>query len=149
MPQENREQDSIAAFWLRGAAATLERAGLDVRALFAEAGPYLTALLDPDARFPSDKISLLWELAVTRSGNPAIALANWNAVRPAMFDVVGYAMMSSQNLLGLLKQIVRYLHIVADAGTLTLTENPEGHRLILEVFGRERPVPRQRYEFVS
>jgi AraC-like DNA-binding protein len=107
----------------------------------------LAALNDPDARFPTEKISVLWQLAVTRSGNPAIGLACSSVAKPAVFDVVAYAMMSSPNLLGILDRAVRYVGILSDAATLTVTDNYEGHRLILELFGGEHPVPRQRFEF--
>ena len=63
---------------------------LDVAALFDEAGLDTVALSDPDSRFPTEKVSLLWELAVARSGNPTIGLAKSNIVRPASFDVVAY-----------------------------------------------------------
>jgi AraC-like DNA-binding protein len=102
---------------------------------------------DADARFPTEGISLLWQLAVTRSGNPAIGLASSSVVKPGSFDVVAYAMMSSPNLLGMLERAVRYVDILSDAATLTITDNHEGHRLILELFGGEHPVPRERFEF--
>ena len=107
----------------------------------------MAALSDADARFPTEGISLLWRLAVTRSGNPAIGLANSSVVKPGSFDVVAYAMMSSANLLCTLERAVRYVDILSDAATLTITDDPEGHRLILELFGGNRPVPRQRFEF--
>jgi len=68
-------------------------------------------------------------------------------VRPASFDVVAYAMMSSPNLLGLLERLVRYVGIVSDAANLAVTEDQEGCRMILELFGGGQPVPRQRFEF--
>ena len=147
MRQEDADQTSCAAFWVKGVAETLKAVGLDVQALFEETGLESAALDDPDARFPTEKISLLWQLAVTRSGNPAIGLANSAAARPASFDVVGYAMMSSPNLLGVLEGAVRYVDILSDAATLAVTEDREGYRLILELFGGKLPVPRQRFEF--
>ena len=147
MRQEKADQTSCAAFWVKGVVDTLEAVGLDVPALFEEAGLELAALNDPDARYPTENISLLWELAVTRSDNPAIGLANSKMVKPASFDVVAYAMMSSPNLLGILEGAVRYVDILSDAATLTTTDDHEGHRLVLELFGGKLPVPRQRFEF--
>jgi hypothetical protein len=147
MNQRDADQTSCAAFWVKGVAETLGAAGLDIPALFEQAGLELAALNDPDARFPTENISLLWQLAVTRSGNPAIGLANSNVVKPGSFDVVAYAMMSSQNLLGILKRAVPYVEILSDAATLTITDDREGRRLILELFGGKQPVPRQRFEF--
>ena len=147
MKQEKADQTSCAAFWVKGIAETLEAAGLDIDVLFEEAGLELAALSDADARFPTEGISLLWQFAVARSGNPAIGLVNSGVVKPGSFDVVAYAMMSSSNLLGTLERAIRYVDILSDAATLTLADDREGHRLILELFGGKHAVPRQRFEF--
>ena len=147
MSEKRADQTTCAAFWVNGIAETLEAAGLDTHALFNEAGLELTALSDADARFPTEGISLLWQLAVTRSGNPAVGLTNSSVVKQGSFDVVAYAMMSSANLLGALERAVRYVDILSDAATLTVADDREGHRLILELFGGKHPVPRQRFEF--
>jgi AraC-like DNA-binding protein len=147
MAQMNGDQHSSAAFWVKGIAETLKAGGLDVTALLDEAGLDAAALSDPDARFPTERVSLLWRLAVARSGNPAIGLLTSSVVRPASFDVVAYTMMSSPNLLGILKSLVRYVGIVSDAASVAITEDPEGCRMILELFGGGQPVPRQRFEF--
>ena len=83
--------------WVRGMVLAIEQEGLDGRALFAELGLDHAALDDPDARFPQDDMSRLWQLAVQRSGNPAIAL-NIARVHTPAFPVLGYALMSSRNL---------------------------------------------------
>ena len=147
MTRRTGDQHTCAAFWVRGIAETLEATGLDVAALLNEAGIDMMALRDPDSRFPTERVSLLWQLAVARSGNPAIGLVSSNVVKPASFDVVAYMMMSSPNLLGLLERIVRYVGIISDAASLAVTEDHEGYRMILELFGGGEPVPRQRFEF--
>jgi len=147
MARMNGDQHSCAAFWVKGIAETLKAGGLDVPALFDEAGLDTEALSDPDARFPTERVSLLWQLAVARSGNPAIGLLTSNVVRPASFDVVAYTMMSSPNLLGTLKGVARYVGIVSDAASLAVTEGHDGCRMTLELFGGGQPVPRQRFEF--
>jgi len=147
MNVKSADQTTCAAFWVKSIAETLQAAGLDTHALFKEAGLELAALSDADARFPTEGISLLWQLAVTRSGNPAIGLTNSSVVKPGSFDVVAYAMMSSANLLGTLERAVRYVDILSDAATLTIADDREGHRLILELIGGKQSVPRQRFEF--
>jgi AraC-like DNA-binding protein len=84
---------------------------------------------------------------VARSGNPTSGLAKSNIVRPASFDVVAYTMMSSPHLLGILESPNRYVGIVSDAASIVISEDDEGYRMILELFGGGRPVPRQRFEF--
>lgn len=80
--------------WVQGIVLALELEGLDGRQLFAELGLDYQALQDPDARFPQDAMSRLWQRAVALSGNPAIALNIARVRRPA-FHVVGYALMSA------------------------------------------------------
>jgi len=147
MPKKIGHQLSSAAFWVKGVAETLKAEGLDVSALFHEAGLNAMTLSDPDSRFPTERVSLLWQLAVARSSNPAIGLATSNVVKPASFDVVAYTMMSSPHLLGVLERLNRYVAIVSDAASLIVEEDDEGYRMILELFGGGQPVPRQRFEF--
>jgi AraC-like DNA-binding protein len=122
--------------------------GLDVCALLALAGIDPATLEAPGARLSTEKISRLWELAAERSGNPAIGLAQHQVARPASFDVVGYTMMSCANLRCAFERLLRYLLILSDALTMSLSEEPGGFRVTFEIFGGSRPVPRQRLEFI-
>ena len=147
MTRKKGDQRGCAGFWVRGIAEALKAEGLDVGVLFGEAGLDMAALSDPDSRFPTEKVSLLWQMAVARSGDPAIGLANSSIAKPASFDVVAYTMLSSPNLLGILERLSRYVGIVSDAASVVVTEDDEGYRMILELFGGGQPVPRQRFEF--
>ena len=126
---------TTAAVWVKGIAEMLAAEGLDVRALLAAAGIDPAALDAPGARLPTEKISRLWELAVERSGNPAIGLAQHQVARPASFDVVGYAMMSCANLRAAFERLIRYLLILSDALTMTMREEPAGYRVTFVLFG--------------
>jgi len=137
-----------AAVWVKGIAEMLAAEGLDVHTMLTAAGIDPAALEAPGARLPTEKISRLWELAVERSGNPAIGLAQHQVARPASFDVVGYAMMSCANLRGAFERLIRYLLILSDALTMTMSEEPAGCRVTFVLFGGARPVPRQRIEFI-
>jgi len=139
---------TTAAIWVKGIAEMLAAEGLDVGGLLAAAGIDPAALEAQGARLPSEKISRLWELAVERSGNPAIGLAQHQVPRPASFDVVGYAMMSCADLGGAFERLIRYLLILSDALTMTMSEEHAGYRLTFLLFGGDRPVPRQRIEFI-
>ena len=139
---------TTSAVWVKGIASVLAAEGLDVRALLAAAAIDPAALDDPVARVSTEKISRLWGLAAEQSGNPAIGLAQRLVARPASFDVVGYTMMSCANLLGALERLIRYLLILSDALTMTLSEQGGGYRVTFELFGGSRLVPRQRVEFI-
>ena len=139
-------QRSISATWVRGLVDALACSGLDVDSLCREIGLDIQALASTNTGCPTEKLSLFWELAEARSGNPAIGLSSHHTVRPASFEVVGYAMMSSANLSAGLERLVRFMRIICDASTLTLSQQGEGCRVTLEIFGGGRPVPRQRFE---
>jgi hypothetical protein len=62
---------TTSSTWIRGVANTLSAQGLDTASLFADAGLDLAALDDPERRWPTEQVSLLWSLAAERSGNPA------------------------------------------------------------------------------
>jgi len=139
---------TTSAVWVKGIADMLTAEGLDARALLVAAGIDPASLQVPDARLPTEKISRLWELAVERSSNPAIGLAQHHVVRPASFDVVGYTMMSCANLRGAFERLIRYLLILSDAFTMAMDEEYAGYRVTFVLFGGDRPIPRQRIEFI-
>jgi len=141
-------QRTTAAIWVKGIVEMLGEEGLDTRALLAAAGIDPCELEGSDARVATEKISRLWELAVERSGNPAIGLARHHIARPAAFDVVGYTMMSCNNLHAAFERLIRYLLILSDALTMTMIEERAGWRVTFVLLGGERPVPRQRIEFI-
>jgi AraC-like DNA-binding protein len=139
---------TTSAVWVKGVAEMFAAEGLDVAGLFAAAEIDPCALEGPSARLPTEKISHLWELAVERSRNPALALAQHQVVRPASFDVVGYTMMSCADLRAAFDRLIRYLLILSDSLTMTTTEEEDGLRMSFVLFGGDRPLPRQRIEFV-
>jgi len=141
------QQRSTSSAWVRGVSNTLAAQGLDVASLFAEAGLSLASLDDPEHRWPTDQVSSLWCIAVERSGNPGVALANPHLARPAHYGVVGYAMMSSPDLMTGLGRLIRYLRIVSDAALISLEPHKEGHWVRLDLVRGERAVPRQRFEY--
>ncbi|MBC7499781.1 MAG: AraC family transcriptional regulator, partial [Herminiimonas sp.] len=133
--------------WVKGMGELFEEEGLDVNALFSEAGLDETVRDDPDGRYPTEKVSLLWELAVMRTGDQMLGIAKARKAKPSNFDVVGYAMMSCPNLLASLECLVRYLRVVSEAATLLVHKEEGGYLAELQLFGGGQPVPRQRMEF--
>ena len=138
---------SCATFWLSGIAEALATEGLDAAGFFREAGLSVEALADCEARFSSEDVSRLWEVAIARSGNPAVGLAGARHPRPGHFGVVAYALMSAPNLLGILQRVVRYTGVVSDAAEATLQPRGHGHRLILRLHQGAGVVPDLRYAF--
>src|SRR5262249_34905708 len=102
----------------------------------------------PGARIATEKLSRLWEIAVERSGNLSIGLAQHHVAKPASFDVVGYTMMSCANLQAAFERLERYLRILSDALTMRQGAESGGYRVSFELDGGDRPVPRQRIDFI-
>ena len=142
-----RRQRGVAAFWVKGLVEVFRQEGLDAAALLREADVDPVALNDPDSRFPSDTVGLLWRLAVTRSGNPAIGLAAARVARPELFDVVGYAMMSAPDLRGLLERIARYFRIITESASFTVVADKDGYRTRFDLSHGGPEVAWQRYAF--
>ena len=137
---------TTSSSWASGIVQALELGGVDCRVLFDRLGLDYAALNDPDARFPQDAMTRLWHLAVEVSGNPAIGLNMASVVRPSSFHVVGYALMSSRNLLEGFNRLVRYQRIIAEGSDLSLRPTPEGYELILAIHGDRLPPARQSVE---
>lgn len=121
--------------------------GLDVPRLLAAAGIAADRLEDPQQRFGADELSRLWQLAVTRSGDPALGLDPELTTRHVNMDVVGYAMLSSPDLRTGLLSLYRYMAVVSDAASFELQPQGRDAWLVLGGSGYSLPVPRQRYGF--
>jgi len=143
----NVDRRTNAAFWVTGIADALAVGQLDVPGLFRDAGLDFAALGDPDARFAIDQVNLLWELALARSGNPAIGLVGAVRAKPGHFGIIAYALMSAPDLLGILHRMVRYVGIVSDAAIVAVRKRGDGYRLVLTVSPGSQPAPHQRFAF--
>lgn len=132
--------------WALGIVQALEMGGVDCRAIFPELGLVYESLHDPDARFPQDAMTRLWQRAVELSGNPAIGLNMARVVRPASFHVVGYALMSSRTLKEGFARLVRYQRIIGEGADLSFRATSRGYELILAIHGDRLPPARQSAE---
>ncbi|MBV8273258.1 MAG: AraC family transcriptional regulator [Cupriavidus sp.] len=121
--------------------------GLDVPRLLAEVGIEKALLDAPDARFDTDQVTRLWELAVAWSGNPTLGLDRRLAAAYVNFDVVGYAMLSSPDLRTGLDKFSQYLALISDTATFELQPQGGDCWLVLGHIGNSLRVPRQRQEY--
>ena len=65
---------TTSASWAMGIVKALEMDGLDCRALFKQLGLDYAALSDPDARFPQDAMTRLWQRAVEDAQSEGITI---------------------------------------------------------------------------
>jgi AraC-like DNA-binding protein len=140
---------TISSTWMRGVADTLSAQGLDVAALFAQAGLHKENLEHDDFRWPTEGINRLWTIAAESSGNPDIGLVIPDTPRMVHFGLVGYAMMSSPNLETGLARMIRYNGVVSSASTISFEPAKGGKWTRVEIFGNESPIPRQRYDYMA
>lgn len=138
---------STSAVWVRGIVEALSATGLDMKRLCAEAAIDDPTLADASAVYSTEAITRVWQLAVAQSGDPAIALRAAQGVRPAIFGLVGYVMMSSANLATALERLIRYLRIISHAAAVRAVPQGDDTAFTLELHGGAAPVPRQRFEF--
>ncbi len=138
---------TTSAAWVKGIGEVLQDEGLDVQALFTQAGLDFSQLDNPNMRYPTEKVSVLWELAVQQSRNTMLGIAKPRSGSVPHFDVVGYAMMSCANLLASLECLVRYLRVVSEAASLVVRKEGSRYSIELTLLGGDIAVPRQRSEF--
>lgn len=134
---------TTSSSWAGAVLEAMRLEGLDVAQLCADVGLDRSLLREPESRFAQDMMTRLWHLAVKRSGNPALGLNLAQVVRPAYFNLVGYAMMSSPSLLEAFKRIVRFQRIMGESADLDLRLEPQKVVLVLAFHGDELPVPSQ------
>jgi AraC-like DNA-binding protein len=137
---------TTSSSWARGIVQALELGGVDCRQLFQQLQLDYQLLNDPDARFPQDSMTRLWQLAVQASGNPAIGLNMARVVRPSSFSVVGYALMSSRTLKEGFTRLVRYQRIIGESADMSFRPVPQGYGLSVGIHGDRLPPARQSME---
>lgn len=142
-----------SAPWVRGVVEMLQAEGLPAQVLCAEAGIDPEALQHPQVRVDVDRVSHLWELAVTCTGNTTLGVDRELAARFGNVDVVGYALASSPHLLAGFQHLVRHMAVISDATAFSLEYAPQsargtqGYWMGIRYQGATRPIPRQRIEF--
>jgi len=93
-------------------AQTIEGAGQDAAAMFAEVGLDLERLRDPNVRIPSEALQRLLLLAQERCGLPTFGLRLVEYVHPTTFYSLGVAMYASETLGDYLERFVKYYRLI-------------------------------------
>lgn len=140
-------QPTSSSTWVRGVVEMFAAEGVDVAALFEDAGLDRASVDDPDGRFSIDDVSRLWDFAVARSGKATLGLSKELAHTYGKLGVVGHELMACPTLLAALKRLERSMNVVSNAATFGIAADPAGWWFELGHRGAERPVPRQRAEF--
>jgi len=134
--------------WCKAMKDAFAQHGLDVDALLAEAGLDLDTAEEIDLGELTDGFSRAWELAVAKTGNPAIGLTVPSHPLNSL-GVLSHVVLSASNVRDALQAIMRFIHLISP--TATIDSKAEGDRffLSLQIASGKRPVPLQRYDFYS
>lgn len=127
------KQATALTSWAKAIRKALDAAGVDSARLFAEAGLDITALNDPNARYPVEATIRLWKLAVAATGEEAFGLTVARQVGPTTFHALGYSLTASETLLAAFERLTRYFRIVTDAAEPVLKLEGDRYRLSFHV----------------
>lgn len=141
------ESHTSSAAWLQGVLAMFEAEGIDVPELLRDAGFDPETLHGQNARVPVDEITVLWQLAVKRTGRPTLGLDHALATTHSKLGTVGHVMAASSTLDEALQRVVRYIGAISDATAFSLHTEPRGTWIAIDHTGGTLPIPRQRVEY--
>jgi AraC-like DNA-binding protein len=141
---------TVLTSWAKAIRRALERAGVDSRALFEQAGLDPAALDDPDARYPLQKTVRLWALAVEATGDEAFGLTVASQVTPTTFHALGYSLTASSSLREAFERMLRYFRLVTDAAELEFGLVGDEYRFrIRPIAAATQPAPESMDAFAS
>lgn len=120
---------SVLSSWTRVIIDALEALEIDPVPVLLDAGFELEAFRDPNARLSALATAKLWRSASARAGDPAFGLFASRFVKPTTFHALGYAVFASATLRDAMQRLLRYSHLVSDAGELALTTSARDARL--------------------
>jgi AraC-like DNA-binding protein len=134
--------------WCKAMKDAFAQRGLDAAALLAEAGVDPDAPHEVDLAALTDGFSRAWELAATKTGDPAIGLTAPTHPLNSL-GVLSHVVMSAPTLLDALQALSRFTHLVSPTATIDLQTEGERCHLLLHIASGRRPVPTQRYDFCA
>lgn len=137
-----------AVGWCKAMKDAFTQRGLDVDALLAEAGVDLAEVEELDLGELTDGFSRAWELAVAKTGDPAIGLTVPTHPLNSL-GVLSHMVLSAPTVLAALQSLSRFTHLVSPTAAIDLKSENGRSFLVLTIAPGRRPVPPQRYDFYS
>ena len=129
MRQPQDEPSTIAAYGFSIATA-LEQADIDPREVFEACNLEIPLITDPMHRWSNREVSLLFEEAVKRTGDPAFGLIVGQALHPGNLHALGYALMASTSIRDFCQRLKNYYRIVSQNAFIDTAENDGEFSLI-------------------
>jgi len=100
----------------------LQQYGLEFAVLARRAGLDPGLLTEPNARYPTEPLQRLWEIAAAESADPIFGFRVGSLVRPGTFHALGLGIVSSTSVLAALNRVQRYSSIVSTNGRLVVMQ---------------------------
>lgn len=122
---------SSLSSWVIPIRRALDAAGCDSEALLVQAGLDLQLLQDPNARYPLDKTSALWRLAVKATADEAFGLKVASFVTPTTFHALGYSLGASATLKDMFERTVRFVRLFTDVANLDFVQQADEYYFYL------------------
>ncbi|MDH4316116.1 MAG: AraC family transcriptional regulator [Gammaproteobacteria bacterium] len=97
------------------ASSLREEYGIDPEPVFRAAGIDPNRRNTPQCRYPLSTMKKLWDTAVATTGDPTVGLKTGWHITPAHYYALGFSWLASENLLGALQRVQRYMRIVSTA----------------------------------
>ena len=119
--------------WTVVIAQTLEHAGIDSQALFADVGVEYKLVANPYQRVPTVQMNRLFQLSVAATKNPAFGLDMMEFIYPTTFHALGYSLFASSTLEDYCERLVRFFRIVSDNCRHHIVETRESYKLQFEI----------------
>ncbi len=119
---------SVAA--LRQYVRAAESAGLDIPALFREAGLDPAVLDSDEGRIQGEQLQRFIRQLCEQTGNPLLGLETGDFVQPGSYSVLGYITMSCATLGEAIARIAPFEKLVGDMGITRLEDQGDQLRLV-------------------
>ncbi|HYB98636.1 MAG TPA: AraC family transcriptional regulator [Candidatus Limnocylindrales bacterium] len=133
MTSTERRQPATLASWSATLIRALDAHGIAGAELARRAGIDPESLRAPETRVARASLTRLWELAVQATGDPCFGLTAARYVQPTTFHALGYAVLASATLKEALERIIRYRRLIGDIVRLSLIEEGEEARFVIDV----------------
>lgn len=122
---DNKNVPTSLGTWLYAIAMALDAHGHNSRVIVDGIGVDFDSLTNPCTRVPMDKVNLLWEKAVSVTGDEGFGLEVIGFVAPTTFHALTYAHQASSTLRETLQRTVRFADVISTAARLELHESTE------------------------
>ena len=125
------DETSIAASLAIDMLQYLERLGHHPQQVCADAAIDHAMLARPDTRLRGSDMERLWQVALSRTGDPLVGAHMSDAFHPAALDILGYVVVTCRTVGDVLDALVRYAGLLNDGLRVELVH--DGPRTIVRL----------------